>query len=189
MIKLQANLCKKVPIPGLAYSSQSYMAGLEVEVAEGASVEIIHARLREVYALLAKSVDDEIAAGAQSAELASPHGNGGPGCVSASTAGWPDPDTWPHTTPARHWPAPSTGNEVSAPRSTASPASGRNGGHMRKATNAQVKAIFGIGKSLGLDRNAILEHVARFGAPRPEDLTLKNASNLIEELRQQEPAA
>lgn len=36
MIKLSANLSKKVPIPGRDFSSQQYGAGLEIEVADQA---------------------------------------------------------------------------------------------------------------------------------------------------------
>ena len=49
------------------------------------------------------------------------------------------------------------------------------------ATPAQIKAIFGITKRLGLDFHEVLRE--RFGLERPEDLSLKQASNLIESLQ------
>jgi len=60
MIKLTANLCKKVPIAGMSYSSQSFMAGLEVEISEHSNNADICARIKEVYKLLEQSVDEQI---------------------------------------------------------------------------------------------------------------------------------
>jgi len=60
MIKLTANMCKKVPIAGMNYSSQSFMAGLEVEISEHSNNADICERIREVYKLLEKSVDEQI---------------------------------------------------------------------------------------------------------------------------------
>lgn len=61
MIKLNANLCKKVPIVGKNYSSQSFMAGLEVEISDAASSADMQQRIREVYALLERSIDEQVA--------------------------------------------------------------------------------------------------------------------------------
>ena len=65
MIKIVASMSKKVPIPCLDYSSQSFMAGLEVEVSDGATAEQIKERIHEVYALLESSIDAEVAAHGQ----------------------------------------------------------------------------------------------------------------------------
>lgn len=62
MIRIIANVSKKLPIPGQEFSSQQYMAGIEVEVSDGAAPEQIQQRIAEVYAMLEGSIDREIAA-------------------------------------------------------------------------------------------------------------------------------
>lgn len=61
MIKLSAHVSKKVPQPDIEYSSQSYSAGLEIELASGTKAADIKKKLREVYALLEHAVDDQLA--------------------------------------------------------------------------------------------------------------------------------
>src|SRR3989339_711182 len=60
MLKLHANVSKKVPIPGQDYSSQQYTAGMEVEVSDGATTEQIQDRIKQVYALLEACIAREI---------------------------------------------------------------------------------------------------------------------------------
>ena len=79
MIKLLASVAKKVPMPDLEFSSQQYSAGMEVEVASGASGEEIQKKLKALYALLEESIDEQIQAcqaksGAE--EDTASHGNG-----------------------------------------------------------------------------------------------------------------
>ena len=62
MIKLTANVSKKVPMPDLQFSSQQYSAGMEVEVASGASGEEVQKKLKALYALLEESIDEQIQA-------------------------------------------------------------------------------------------------------------------------------
>ena len=52
MIRIVANVSKKVPIPELDFSSQNYMAGLEVEVPEGPTKSRVRERLTQVSRLL-----------------------------------------------------------------------------------------------------------------------------------------
>ncbi len=60
MIRLSASLSKKVPIEGLSYSSQSFMAGLEVEISEQSNNSQICSRMRELYQMLEESINDQI---------------------------------------------------------------------------------------------------------------------------------
>ena len=79
MIKLTANVSKKVPMPDLQFSSQQYSAGMEVEVASGASGEEIQKRLNALYALLEESIDEQIQvcqAKSRAEEDTASHGNG-----------------------------------------------------------------------------------------------------------------
>lgn len=63
MIKLNASVSKKVPIPGADFSSQSFGAGLEVEVADNVSVDELQEKLRDLYGLLEVSVQEQITSG------------------------------------------------------------------------------------------------------------------------------
>ena len=63
MIKLSASVSKKVPVPDVEFSSQSYSAGMEVEVSSGTEPEEIQKKLKVLYALLERSIDAQLAAG------------------------------------------------------------------------------------------------------------------------------
>jgi hypothetical protein len=156
MIRIVANVNKKVPIPELDFSSQSYMAGLEVEVSEGATESQIRERLAQIYRLLEQSIDAQIAAtrsvpNPQKEGVRHPGHNGGNG----------------------HEPSPQN-----RPRFASS---GRNGA---TAAQAQVRAIQTISKAngLGLDVLTVLLQ-GRYGCQRPERLSVREASNLIEHLK------
>ena len=60
MIRLTANLSKKVPIAGMEYSSQSFMAGIEVELSDVAGMDDIHRRIGQLYSMLEQSIDEQI---------------------------------------------------------------------------------------------------------------------------------
>lgn len=60
MIKLTGNVSRKVPIPGTEYSSQSFGAGMEVEVGNDASLEEVSNKFKEMYKILEKSVKEQI---------------------------------------------------------------------------------------------------------------------------------
>ena len=62
MLKLSASVMKKVPLPGVEYSSFSCSAGIEVELPSDAAVEEIQARLKGLYALLELAVDEQLSA-------------------------------------------------------------------------------------------------------------------------------
>ena len=67
MIKLSASVCKKVPLPGVEFSSQSYSAGMEVEVSCDASEQAVKDRLRALYGLLEEAIQGQI--GGRQAEV------------------------------------------------------------------------------------------------------------------------
>ena len=60
MIKLSAHVSKKVPVPDVEFSSQSYSAGMEIEVASPAGPEELKDRLQRLYGLLQESVEEQI---------------------------------------------------------------------------------------------------------------------------------
>jgi hypothetical protein len=57
----------------------------------------------------------------------------------------------------------------------------------RPATSSQVKALYAITRSQGLDLKSVLQ--GRFRVGRPDDLTIKEASALIDELKKSEKPA
>ena len=60
MLKLTASLSKKLPINGIEFSSKSASAGIEVEMPSSANAEEIRCRLKQLYAALEFSVDDQL---------------------------------------------------------------------------------------------------------------------------------
>ena len=62
MIKLTGSVSRKIPIPGMDFSSQSFGAGMEVEVGNNASTEEIQKKFKETYNLLETSVKEQITA-------------------------------------------------------------------------------------------------------------------------------
>ena len=156
MIKLSASVSRKVPVPNLEYSSQSFHGGVEVEVSDGSSEQQIRERLGALYTLLDGAVQAEITkaeAGAKAQQPPAP-----PPCQPSQANGNPTPA--PRRTPAKP---------------SADP---------RKASQAQVKAIFAITKSQGLSRESLLLKVqAEYGVSEPESLSMSQASELIQRMK------
>ena len=59
MLKLNASYSKKVPAES-EYSSQSYHASVEVELPDGLSPEQLNTKIRETFALVRDSVENEL---------------------------------------------------------------------------------------------------------------------------------
>ena len=60
MIKLTGSVSRKIPIPGTDFSSQSFLAGMEIEVGNDASLEEVHHKFQEMYGILKKAVKEQI---------------------------------------------------------------------------------------------------------------------------------
>lgn len=149
MIKLHAHIQKKVPLPGHDYSSQSYSAGLEVEVADNDNPAVIQDRIRQLYALLNSAVEEQLA------QTQAP-ANG-----------------QQHAEPQQRTPRiPAAGNGNGQ--------RGNRRGQVVPATQAQIRAIKSIASEQGLD---LAEVLAPFHASCPEDLTIKDASAAIDNLK------
>lgn len=101
MIRLNANISKKVPIPGTQFSSQQFGAAVEIEVSDADKPEALKARLQSLYALLSETVDQQIAA------AAAPSHNGGNGHTATPAAAQPVPNRLP--APAKGAAAKTTG--------------------------------------------------------------------------------
>jgi hypothetical protein len=156
LIKLSANLSKKVPMPDVEFSSQSYGTAMEIEVSDAADAREITGRLEAIYKLLEKSIDQQI--------------------VQASVG---------KASPAQpQQKRPFLGNTNGKPQAEGDNGNGsarRGDGH---ASPAQIKALFAISKDKGMDRNGLVELLkAEYGVERPDDLTVKAASDLIGKLQ------
>jgi hypothetical protein len=84
--------------------------------------------------------------------------------------------------PAKQEPKPEAarnGGENGSSRAT-----GQRGSNGRQATQSQVKAIFAIAKSQRLDLKAYLTQ--HFGVAHPDKLDIKAASQVIDDLKQEE---
>ena len=60
MIKLTGNVSRKVPIPGTEYSSQSFSAGMEIEVGNDASLDVVQKKFKEMYAVLEEAIKAQL---------------------------------------------------------------------------------------------------------------------------------
>ena len=77
MIKLTGSVNRKVPIPGTEYSSQSFGAGMEIEVGNKAGFEEVKNKLNEMYEVLEASVKEQIVSnGGQISEKPEPENSG-----------------------------------------------------------------------------------------------------------------
>ena len=159
MIKISANVSKKVPLPGIDYSSQQFGAAMEIEVSDADRPEAVQQRLKELYTLLARTIDQQIADATQ------PLGN------TASQPQLPVPQRQFNQPPQAAAPAPMPRNN-----GRKATANGRPVG----ATQAQQRAIFAICKSLNLDMAAVL---ADYNVSDANQLTVKDASQLIDQLK------
>ena len=160
MIRLSANVSKKLPIPGEQFSSQQFGASMEIEVSDADQPEIIQARIRDLYALISTAIDEQLA-GANGQAGAKP----------------------------RPAPAPLPQNRLPAQARAQQPApkggDGNGGKRAVTATEAQQKAIYAICKGLGVEVKDVL---ADYHVARSRDLTVKDASRLIDELKRREAA-
>lgn len=159
MIKISASLSQKRPLPGVDYSSCQIAAGMEIEVSDGDGPDAVRERIAQLYQLLNDSINQQFAETAQS------HGNGGN----------------------------NNGQRTAARRTQGNGArsSGNNGGNGRSsrattATQAQQRAVFAIARSLDLDVGDV---VSDYGVADVRDLTVKQASELIDDLKAREARA
>jgi hypothetical protein len=158
MIRLSASLSRKLPVAGIEFSSQSVSAGLEVEVSDSADGEEIARKLKSIYTLLDRSITEQIGAASKAPSFAAFESKS------------------PSLDPANETPKSKGGNGNGSPR--------RGNG---QASPAQIKAVFAISKNKGMDRKGLVELLkAEYGVERPDDLSVKDASDLIGKLQNME---
>ena len=154
MIKLSANVSKKVPIPGLEYSSQSFNAGMEVEVASNITRGDLKEKYHELYRILEDSIREQIEA-----------------------AGDTPQQTAPSQRPQK--PERRSGGNGRGGNGRGGNGNGGNGG-FKKATEAQARAVFAIARSNGRQMDDVLQP---YGVSSPYQLSIGDASTLIDTLK------
>jgi hypothetical protein len=153
-LKLNCGVSRKVGLP--AFGSVGASCHLELEVDAGLlerDLDAFHARVRDVYVAAHQAVHDELAR--LQAPVEAPH----------------DP---PAPTPGQTANGPPAGNGH-----VDRPPAGRSRPR-RPATENQVRAIRSIASRQHADLDGLLRD---YGVGRPEDLSLKQASELIDVLK------
>jgi hypothetical protein len=173
MLKLNAGISKKVGLPGFSSASASCHVEAELDSSllqdhEGFSVVV-----RRAYASCERAVQDEIARLTSEAHDASQPQE----VIEVRTS-----PTISGATVAR---IPATTNSVDLPATNR--AVFRDAPSPRPATASQVKAIRAIAARRKIDLVGLLRE--RFGLTTADELGIRQASNLIDELKSDEPTA
>jgi hypothetical protein len=79
MLKLNTSFSKKVPVAGQDYSSQSFHASVEIELADSLTPEQIQERIHQTFDLVKRSVEAELQNGNTNTQAAPPANNPQPG--------------------------------------------------------------------------------------------------------------
>ncbi len=162
MIRLSANLSKKVPLPGIDYSSQQYGASLEIEVSDADRPEAIQGRIRELYNLLSSAIDEQI------------------GVAHPNTARTLPPPVTKNSAPVALPVQQRNGYATGQNRVAAVNGNGNVNGRATGATAAQQKAVWAICKNLGVNISDVL---SEFSVGDVKALSVKQASKLIDSLK------
>ena len=160
MIKLSANVSKKVPIEGLQYSSQNFSAGMEVEVSGDHGEEGIRDKFRKLYGLLEDAIDEQIRVQSEGNRPENSREDSARSKIARRGIGRLKND----------------GNGNSS--------GGGTNGNGRHATEAQVKAIYAISKDRGIETGDLKNYLLQdYGVRNPKDLSISDASSVIDELK------
>lgn len=167
MIRLSANLSKKVPLPGVEYSSQQYGASLEIEVSDADKPDAIQSRIRELYSLLSGAIDEQIG-------VARP--------IPANVRTLPPPVAQIQQQAVQSLPAQQRNGYVNGNvRNRVATMNGNgNGRTVAGSTPSQQKAIWAISKNIGANLPEIL---SQYGVTDAKELSVKQSSELIDSLK------
>ena len=174
MIRLTASLSKKVPLDGVDYASRGFTAGVEVEVTDLADVQ---GKLRDLYGLLETAIDAEIAGRPVHDQVPPARA-----IIPGNNKGW---DTGANSRR-------NNGNgqrQRQQYRSDNGDHRGGNNNGRRRATDAQLKAIGAIAAASDMDERYLTDLIhERFNAANAGALTVREASALIDHLKQLQAA-
>lgn len=154
-MKLNVGLSRKVGEANYGSRGASVNVELEVDGSLASDPAKLHNRIRQLFALVRNSLTEELNGGHHhAAGTGNGNGNGG-------------------TAP------PASTSNASAGGSYDQ--KGQGNGRSRPATTSQVKAIYAITRSQQINLAQLLGE--RFSVNRPDELTLPEASRLIDELK------
>ncbi len=152
-LKINLGLSKKLGEPNYSSRGANVNVELELDSALIAEPDKFKEKVRQVFGLVRASLAEEL---------------NGPGH---------GPPPAPTKGPAAPQPNAPTNGHGNGAVTTYS----QNNGKPRPATQSQCKAIFAITRDQGIDLREFLKD--RFHVSRPDDLTLKEASSVIDELK------
>ena len=166
-VKLNIGLSRKVGEAN--YGSRGASINLEVELDNGVLNDPgqLRERVHDLYVLARESVDEELQrpADAGPGEFSYANGNGRA-----------------HTNGAANGNGHSNGHASNGHSNNGSSSNGQNGRvEVARATQSQIRAIFAISKRQGLDPHTLISD--RFRVHKMEDLTIREASSLIDDLK------
>jgi hypothetical protein len=200
-IRIRVGLSRKVGEPH--YSSRGASIELEAEIDNQvvADSQQFHQQVQVLYGLARRSLDAELDRSAQTAGLigSNGHQNGGQGSIDHQTNGQSSNGQGPnshqtsggqpgdlphgnHQTIDRFAAGPTGGSSVSGSHNDHGPvsdASQRSG--VPTATQSQLRAIYALTKRQQLDPVQCAQQ--QFGKPRIEHLNIREASQLIDQLK------
>ena len=162
MIRISAHVSRKLPVSGVDYSSRQASAGMELEVAEGVDPDALKQRFQELYATLNGAVEEQLKEGDDESQS-----------ISSQEKSKAE--------------ANATQAESNAPSSNSAHGNGANSVAPTRtsATQAQQRAIRAIVRDLGTE---VTEVLAPFQALHPGELSIRQASTLIDQLKGQQQA-
>ena len=166
-VKLNIGLSRKVGESN--YGSRGASINLEVELDNGVlnDPDQLRERVHDLYVLARQSVDEELQrpADADPSEFLYANTNG-----------------HPKSNGVAHGHGHANGHASNGHSSNGHSSNGKNGRiEVARATQSQIRAIFAISKRQGLDPHAVISE--RFRVHRMEDLTIREASALIDDLK------
>lgn len=153
-LKLNVGLSRKVGEPNFGSRGASVNLELELDSAIVGEPDRLQERIRQMFLLAKQSIDEELHT---PTEPPGPQGNNS------------------NNNQARHSAAPNNGQRQSAN------ANGRRSSSPPPATTSQVRALHAIANRQGLNLEAALRD--RFDVDRPEVLTIAEASEMIDEMK------
>jgi hypothetical protein len=173
-LRLNVGVSRKIGLP--EYSSAGASCNVELELESRlleSDLEAFHAQVRSAYVACHQAVNDELA------RLQ------GQDAAGVATQGQSNGELGRHITP-ENGTGRQNGSGSRSSGTTGRTAGGARGRPSRPATESQVKAICAIARNQHADLQSLLHE--EYGVKHPVDLTLAEASALIDRLKARSPA-
>ena len=170
-IRLSGSISRKIPIEGVAYSSQSFSCGMDLEISNPSEVQ---GQLVELYANLNRALDEQVARA-----TAQQHTEIGTTVNAAIAHSQPAP-VQSAPPPAQQRNGYATGrNRIAAVNGNGSSRASSNGQPVL-ISQAQIRAVHAIAKSLNI---SVTDVLARHNLSEITQVPMRTASLIIDELK------